>query len=138
MRIQRRQQGFILMATLFTALFMAAVGVGFSLLNALDLKINTQRIAALQAYYLAEAGMADALDTIRDKGTAADKTWTSKFPSGTQNEYNVTVSNNGTLIRCTGTQNAGGFSRRLESEVTILGTSKPFGIRIRTWKEIDP
>lgn len=138
MRDRRRQRGFILIATLFTALSMAAVGIGFSLLNALDLKVNTQRIAALQAYYLAEAGMADALDTIRDQGRAANTTWTSNFPDSSLNQYSVTVSENGTLIRRTGTQDTSGFSRRLEARVSILGTSKPFGIRIHTWKEIAP
>ncbi|MFC1762522.1 hypothetical protein ACFL6U_10635 [Planctomycetota bacterium] len=138
MKKYRRQSGAILIATLFTALLMAVFIIGFIGLTAVDLNVSTNTVESQQAYYVAEAGVADALAQMRQSGPLANSSWTTTFPSGSSDQYTVTVSNSSGLIESVGQTSPLAFTRALEVSVSVSGSSAPYGVSIQEWKEVGP
>ena len=90
---------------------------------------------SLQAYYIAEAGIADALGNIRTSG-ASDSTWSDTFPTSTSNSYDVEiVTGPPTTITSTGIVTNANFRRTLEAQVSVTGGGSPYTISITQWKE---
>jgi hypothetical protein len=88
-----------------------------------------------KAYYIAEAGIADAINQIRLNGPLADTQWQAFFPSGSSDKYTVSVSQSSTVIKSTGLALGSNFSRVLEVKIKISGASQPHTVSINQWKE---
>ena len=132
----RNGQGFILLLTLFTALILGTLVVGFLLLTVVDLNLVKNQTCSLQAYYLAEAGIVDAIDKIqRDELTTTE--WQDDFPQGASNSYNVVVVPGPTnIITSTGIISAANFSRILEVHVKVASEDVPYKVSVKHFKEV--
>jgi hypothetical protein len=87
-----------------------------------------------KAYYIAEAGIADAIDKIQ-RGVSTTTPWENPFPSSSSDKYTVSVSQNPTVIKSTGLASVSNFSRTLEVRVNVSGSSSPYKVSISQWKE---
>ena len=135
-KLEKETKGFVLVLTLFTVLILATLIIGFINITAIDLNLVKNHACSLKAYYIAEAGIADAINQIRLSGPLEDTQWEQFFPVATSNKYNVSVSQNSTLINCTGLAFISNFSRALEVQVKVTGSSPPYRVSIKRWKEV--
>ena len=134
----RVAKGFILVLVLFTVLILATLIVGLLNLTAIDAIVVKNHLYSLKAYYIAEAGIADAIDKIRQNGPLGNIAWNATFPSGTSNQYAVAVSNSSTVINCAGRVAPSNFTRAIEVELNISGVGPPYDVSIQKWKEKVP
>lgn len=132
----KNTKGFILVLTLFTALILATFIIAFINITSIDLTLVKNHMYSSKAYYIAEAGIADALNQIRLNGPLADTQWENTFPPSTSDTYNVSVSQSSTAITSTGLASASNFSRTLEVRVHVSGSSSPYKVSISQWKEV--
>jgi hypothetical protein len=130
----KNTKGFILVLTLFTALILATLVIAFLNITSIDLTLVKNHMYSLQAYYIAEAGVADAIDRIQ-RGVSTNPPWVNPFPSGSSDTYSVSVDPNST-ITSTGLAAASNFSRTLEVKIKISGSSPPHTVSISQWKEV--
>jgi Tfp pilus assembly protein PilX len=128
-------KGFILVLTLFTVLILATLLIAFINITSIDLTLVKNHMCSSKAYYIAEAGIADALNQIRLNGPLGDTQWEESFPSGSSDKYTVAVSQNSAVINSTGLALGSNFSRTLEVKVNISGSSSPYKVSINQWKE---
>ena len=127
--------GFILVLVLFTVLILSTLVIGLLNLTAVDANLTRNYMYSLQAYYIAEAGIADAIGRIRLNGPA-DNTWQRTFPPSTSNTYSVDVEvDSPTVIESTGTVTNANFSKTLEVLVNVTGSAAPYSVSITQWKE---
>ena len=124
------------MLTLFAVLIMATLIIAFLNITAIDLNLVKNHMCSSKAYYIAEAGIADAINQIRLNGPLADTQWEETFPPNTSDTYNVSVSQNSTVITSIGLASASNFSRALEVKVSVSGSSSPYNVSISQWKEV--
>jgi len=122
--------------TVFASVILASLLIGFINITAIDLNLITNRVSSLKAYYIAEAGIADAINQIRLNGPLADSQWQATFPPNTSDTYNVAVSQNSTVINCTGLASTSNFSRILEVTIKVAGSAAPYTVSISKWKEM--
>ena len=132
----QRREGFVLVLTLFTILILATLVIGFINISAIDLNLVKNHMCSSKAYYIAEAGVADAINQMRLNGSLADTQWQETFPSSTSSTYNVSVSQNSTVITSTGLAATSNFSRTLEVQVNLTGSLSPYKVSINQWKEV--
>ena len=132
----RNGQGFILLLTLFTALILGTLVVGFLLLTVVDLNLVKNQTCSLQAYYLAEAGIVDAIDKIqRDELITGE--WQDDFPQGASSSYSVVVVCGPTnIITSTGIIPAANFSRTLEVHVKVISKDPPYKVSVKHFEEV--
>ena len=103
----------------------------------LNVQITNNHIYDLQAMCIADAGLEDAIDRLRD-----DPNWDMgltdvEFPAGSGNTYTVSIDNSGypfMVITSTGT--VSNFQRSLEIQIRVTGSSPPYSIRTIYWKNI--
>jgi hypothetical protein len=105
-------------------------------MSSIDLDLIKNHMYSLKAYYIAEAGVADAINQIRLNGPLADTQWQAFFPSSLSDRYTVSVSQSSSVINSTGLAYAANFSRILEVKVSISGSSSPYTVSINQWKEV--
>jgi len=90
----------------------------------------------LKASYIADAGVEDAIDRLRD-----DSGWDAgltdvEFPAGSGNTYTVTIDNSKSrLIIIASTGTVPNLQRSVEVQVKITGSSSPYLATIMYWKE---
>ena len=125
-----------MVVTLFTALLLAVFVSGFIGLTAIDLNVSTNTTESMQAYYIAEAGVADAIAQMVASGPMSDDSWTTTYPSGSSDQYTVTVSDSSGLIASQGQTSPLGFTRAIEVSVSVTGSSAPYAVAITEWKEV--
>lgn len=127
-------------AALVVALIVMAV-LALLTITSLDMLTINVQIAGnheneLKASYIADAGVEDAIDRLRD-----DPNWDAgltdvEFPAGSGDTYTVTIDNSRhPLIAITSTGAVPNFQRSLEAQVKITGSSLPYSITIVYWKE---
>ena len=124
------------MLTLFTVVILATLIIGFLHITSIDLNLIKNRMCSAKAYYIAEAGIADAINRMRLNGPLEDTQWEETFPPNTSDTYNVSVSQNSTVINSTGLASVSNFSRALEVKVNVSGSSSPYRVSINQWKEV--
>ncbi len=134
-KLEKNAKGFILVLTLFVALILATLIIGFLNMTAIDLNLVKNHMCSSKAYYIAEAGIADVINQIRLNGPLVDTQWEDTFPPNTSDTYNVSVSQNSTVITSTGLASASNFSRALEVQVSVTGSSPLYKVSIKQWKE---
>ncbi len=135
-KLEKETKGFILVLTLFTVLILATLIIGFINITAIDLNLVKNHMCSSKAYYIAEAGIADAINQMRLNGPFADSQWQANFPPSTSDTYNVSVSQTSTVINSTGLASVSNFSRALEVTVSVSGSSAPYRVSISQWKEV--
>jgi Tfp pilus assembly protein PilX len=101
-----------------------------------NVQINSNHVRDLQALYIADAGIEDAIARLRD-----DPNWddglSEEFPSSSGNTYTVVVDNSEyPSIVITSTGSVPNFQRSIEVEVEIAGSSSPYSVTTTYWKEI--
>lgn len=131
-------KGFILVLVLFTVLIIATLIIGLLNLTAIDASLVKNHMCSLQAYYIAEAGIADAIDQIRQNGPLADTSWQEIFPAGSSSQYKVAVTDSSSLITCAGAAAPSNFIRLLQVRLDVSGSSPPYDVSIQQWKEVIP
>ncbi len=131
-----REKGFILVLTLLVSLIIATLVIAFLSMSSIDLDLVKNHMYSLKAYYIAEAGVADAINQIRLNGPLADTQWQAFFPPSSSDRYTVSVSQSSSIINSTGLAYAANFSRILEVKVSISGSSSPYTVSINQWKEV--
>ena len=131
----RCRKGFVLVLTVFATLILATLIIAFINITSIDLTLVKNHMYSSKAYYIAEAGVADAINRIQLNGPLADTQWENTFPPSTSDTYNVSVSQSSTVITSTGLASASNFSRALEVKVSISGSSSPYKVSINQWKE---
>jgi hypothetical protein len=136
LHINKRREGFVLVLTIFTVAILASMIVSLLYLTAIDLNLVKNHMCSLRAYYIAEAGIIDAIDKIRTDNLTVTE-WESFFPAATQDKYNVVVTNGSpTVINSTGLAATSNFNRELEVEINVTGGSPPYTIQVQQWKEV--
>jgi Tfp pilus assembly protein PilX len=135
---QKNAGGFILVLVLFTVMILATLTIGLLNLTAVDASLTKNYKYSMQAYYIAEAGIADAIGRIRLEGFDEVKgdQWQSTFPTSTSNTYSVDVDDDSNaIIKSTGTVASANFSRTIEARANITGAAAPYNVSITQWKE---
>lgn len=103
----------------------------------LNVQIANNHIHDLQALYIADAGIEDAIDRLRD-----DPSWDAglsgvEFPVSSGNTYTVTIDNSGyPSVVITSSGIVSNFQRSLEAQVEITGSSSPYSVTVAYWKEM--
>ncbi len=134
--IKKKKKGFALVLTLLISMILATLVIGSLHISSVDLALIKNHMCSLKAYYIAEAGIADAINRIRLNGPLADTQWQSSFPPASSDQYTVIVSQSSTVIKSTGLAWASNFSRTLEAKISISGSSQPYNVSINQWKEV--
>jgi len=135
-KLKKNTKGFVLVLTVFTTMIVATLLIAFLNMTSIDLVLVKNYMCSAQAYYIAEAGVADAINQMRLNGPLSDTQWEEYFPSGSSDKYTVSVSQSSTLINSTGLAAASNFSRALEVSVNVSGGSFPYQVSISQWKEV--
>lgn len=133
----RNGQGFILLLTLFTALILGTLVVGFLLLTVVDLNLVKNQTCSLQAYYLAEAGIVDTIDKIQRLDELTTTEWQEDFPQDASNSYSVKVDLGPTnVITSKGVIPAANFSRTLKVHVKVVSEDPPYKVSVKHFEEV--
>ena len=132
------KDGFVLVLTVFVTMIVATLILACLNTTSIDLVLVKNYMCSAQAYYIAEAGIADAINQIRLNGPLSDTQWEEYFPSGSSDKYTVSVSQSSTLINSTGLAVASNFSRSLEVSINVSGSFSPYQVSISQWKEVIP
>jgi Tfp pilus assembly protein PilX len=135
-KTKKNTKGFVLVLTIFVTMITATLIIAFLNTTSIDLSLVKNHMCSAQAYYIAEAGVADAIDQMRQTGPLADTQWEEFFPSGSSDKYTVSVSDSSRLINSTGLAATSNFSRTLEVSVNVSGSSVPYNVSVSQWKEI--
>jgi hypothetical protein len=130
------RKGFVLVLTVFATLILATLIIAFINITSIDLTLVKNHMYSSQAYYIAEAGVADAINRIRLNGPLSDTQWQEIFPPDTSDTYDVSVSQDSTVITSMGLAATSNFSRALEVKVSVTGSSSPYKVSINQWKEV--
>ena len=133
---KKREKGFVFVMTVVTTLILATLIIAFLNITAIDLNLVKNHMCSSKAYYIAEAGVADAINQMLLNGPLEDTQWEDTFPPNTSDTYNVSVSQSSTVITSTGLASASNFSRALEVKVSVSGSSSPYKVSISQWKEV--
>jgi Tfp pilus assembly protein PilX len=127
MKAKRRNNGSVLLITIFVIALLSALVMGMAQMNTEEIQLMRNQIFAAYALATAEAGINDAFAQIR-----ADPNWADGFTDKAFNGGSYTVTVTGSLpnrtTASTGTS-AQGFVAKVEADVTI-STSSPYIIRI--------
>jgi Tfp pilus assembly protein PilX len=124
------QQGVALIIALIVMTTLSVLVIASLEMLTTNVQISTNHTHELQALYVAEAGVEDAISELR-----ADSGWNAgftdkEFPTGTGNSYTVSVTGTSPkVIRSTGT--VGDFQKTLQVQVAVNSTS----VRIESWEE---
>jgi hypothetical protein len=127
MKVERKNNGSVLLIAIFTIALLSAVVMGILQINTEEIQLMYNSINAARALAIAEAGLNDAFAQIR-----ADSAWSAGLDNKSFDGGSYTVTVTGTspnlTILSTGTSPQG-FVARVQAEVT-LGSSAPYIIRI--------
>ena len=132
----KEQQGAALVVALIVMALLAMLTMGILDMLTTNVQIADNHARELKASYIADAGVEDVIDRLRD-----DPTWDAglldvELPTGSGNTYTVNVDNSAypsIIIAAIGTAN--NFQRSLEVEIKISGTSPPYSVAVSYWKE---
>ena len=133
--VLKNKNGFALLLTLFLILFISMLFVALLNLFTTDIHITGNQKNDTQALYIAEAGIEDAIYHLRqDKNWASDGLAPVDFPAGSGNKYTVTYPVNIGIISSVGALKAG-YSKTIESKVSVSGTAPPYTVTFIYWEE---
>ncbi len=131
------QSGVALVVALMVMAVLALLTISSLDMLTVNVQLSGNHERELKASYIADAGVEDAIDRLRD-----DPNWNAgltnvEFPTDSGNTYTVTIDNSGypsIIITSTGT--VPNFQRSLEVQVKVTGPSSPYLVTTMYWKEI--
>jgi len=127
MKHRLRNNGSVLLITIFVVALLSAITIGILQINTEEIQLMRNQIRAAEALATAEAGLNDVFAEIR-----ADPNWIAGFTDKAFNGGLYTAAVTGTLpnrtITSTGTSSQG-FVAKVEADITV-GSSSPYVIRI--------
>ena len=127
MKARLRNNGSVLLITIFVVALLSAITIGILQINTEEIQLMRNQIRAAEALATTEAGLNDAFAEIR-----VDSTWTTGFTNKAFNDNSYTVTVTGSLpnltITSTGTSSQG-FVAKVEADITV-GSSSPYVIAI--------
>ncbi len=127
MKTRLRNNGSVLLITIFAVALLSAITIGILQMNTEEIQLMRNQIYAADALLIAEAGLNDAFAEIRD-----DREWEAGFTdkSFAGGLYTVEVEDDlpNLTITSTGTSSQG-FVARVEADITV-GSSSPYVIMI--------
>jgi len=127
MKTRLRNNGSVLLITIFVVALLSAITIGILQINTEEIQLMRNQIRAAEALATAEAGLNDTFAEIR-----TDSTWTTGFTDKAFNDDSYTVTVTGSLpnltITSTGTSSQG-FVAKVEADITV-GSSSPYVIAI--------
>jgi Tfp pilus assembly protein PilX len=123
MKVTMKNDGSVLLMTVFVIAFLSALVMGMLQMNTEEIQIVRNQIFAAEALAAAEAGLNDVLSELR-----TDPNWNAGFTDKAFSGGSYTVDVNNSTITSTGTSSQG-FVARVEADITIASTS-PYVIRI--------
>jgi len=133
-KIIKSESGFAFLLTLFLILFVSLLFVAIFNLLITDLQITSNQKQDTEALYISEAGIEYAISNLRqDRDWVADSEETA-FPAGSGNKYIVTYPVNVGILRSIA-ELSDGYTKTIETEVSISGNIPPFTITIIDWEE---
>jgi len=127
MKARLRNNGSVLLITIFVVALLSAITIGILQINTEEIQLMRNQIRAAEALATAEAGLNDTFAEIR-----ADSTWTTGFTDKAFNDHTYTVTVTGSLPNLTITSigtSSQGFVTKVEADITV-GSSSPYVIRI--------
>ena len=113
-----------MIVVVFAIALLTAFVAGMLQLNAEQIQLMRNEVYAAQAQAIAEAGMADAFSQLRKDSSWTTEEYTKEFDGGS---YAVSVADSNVVSIGTSAQ---GFTARLQADITIGGSSRPYIIRI--------
>ena len=130
------ERGAVLLLVVFLVAFSSLLVGTFLRSLTTDLQITSNLLSSTRALHVAEAGVEQAIASLR-----ADSSWSDgfdqvDFPAGSGDRYSVAVDNQAAGVVITSTGVVNGFVRRLEVKVFVAGAAAPFPLRVLYWKEI--
>jgi Tfp pilus assembly protein PilX len=132
------EKGSALILTLLILMVMSILIVGGLELLTTDLRITDNHLHDIQATYIADAGIEDAIYQLSQDASWSTGFTDQEFPSGSGNLYTVTVLDNSyPLVTIKSTSTVSGVQCNIEAQVEIYGApNPPYSIRIIYWKEL--
>jgi Tfp pilus assembly protein PilX len=134
----KKNRGFILVVAMFTSLTVGTTVMAMIYSLTIDLRLANTHIQSIKAYYIAEAGIADAIERIRSNGPVSDEKWKKYFPKSAKDVYVVSLSKNASTIKSIGKLALSGITRAIEADIRIIGNSPPYAVAIDAWQEVAP
>jgi len=123
MKRKRKNNGSVLLITVFVIAFLSALVMGMLQINTEEIQIVQNQMFSAEAFATAEAGLNDAFSELR-----ADPNWSAGFTDKAFNGGSYTVDVNESTITSTGISPQG-YVARVQTDITI-GSSSPYVIRI--------
>jgi type II secretory pathway component PulK len=133
---EKDEKGAVLLLLVFLVAFSSLM-VGTLLRSIVsDFQIMNNLLFSTQALHVAEAGIDHAISMIRD-----DENWDKGFDevellAGSRVNYTVTVENDHPRVVVTSTGAVQGYMRTIEVVLLVFKTTRPYPIRIMSWKEV--
>jgi len=127
MEIRVKNNGSVLLITIFVVALLSAITIGILQINTEEIQLMRNQIRAAEALATAEAGLNDTFAELR-----VDSTWTTGFTDKAFNDDLYTVTVTGSLPNLTITSigtSSQGFVARVEADITV-GNSSPYVIAI--------
>jgi Tfp pilus assembly protein PilX len=128
MRTRRRNDGSVLLVTVFVVALLSALVMGMLQINMEETQIMSNQVQAAEALAIAEAGINDALAQIR-----SDASWDAGFAEKPFSGGTYTVTVDGSKIASVGTS-AQGFAAEVKAEVTVSAAGPPHVVAIEKLK----
>ncbi len=127
MKTRLRNNGSVLLITIFVVALLSAITIGILQINTEEIQLMRNQIRAAEALAIAEAGLNDSLAELRE-----DDEWDEGFDDEpfAGGSYTVEVEDDlpNLTITSTGTSSQG-FVARVEADITV-GSSSPYVIMI--------
>jgi hypothetical protein len=131
MKARLRNNGSVLLITIFAVALLSAITIGILQVNTEEIQLMRNQIFAAEALAISDSGLNDAFSVLR-----LDSSWNSGFTDKAFNGGSYTVTVSGSLpnltIESTGTS-AQGFVARVEADITV-GCSSPYVIAINNFR----
>ncbi|MHC4431750.1 MAG: hypothetical protein ACYTBS_07915 [Planctomycetota bacterium] len=127
MKAKFKNNGTVLVMTIFIVALMSAVVIGILQMNTEQIQLMHNHVCAAEAVATAEAGLNDAFAELR-----ADSSWSTGFSNKPFNGGSYTVTVSGSLpsltIESTGTSPQG-YIAQVDADTTI-GVTSPYSVTI--------
>jgi Tfp pilus assembly protein PilX len=128
-----------LVLVVFAIAFLSLLAVTMFDQATTDLTILRNHTSGLTALYAAQAGIADAIVSVRAvPATGIPVSGWLPMPDGTTCGYSATIVNQCPVVTITSTGTAIGFTRRVRAVIVVAGPPAlaPYPVQIVKWQEV--
>jgi Tfp pilus assembly protein PilX len=128
-----------LVLVIFAIAFLSLLAVSMFDQATTDLTILRNHTSGLAALYAAQAGIADAMTSVRAApGATTPAAGSLTMPDGSTCTYSATISNSNPVVTITSTGTANGFTRKVRAVIVVAGAPAlaPFPVRVVQWQEV--